>query len=805
MAADLGIRGAVPDRDLGPWLHDQLGRLARDAPLLLALDDAHRADTASLDVLRALARRGLPAGVVVVVAARSPDAVEHPHWDRALADLTGHDAVTTTELGPLAPDAVAALVRRRLAHLDPGDDLIAAVAERSGGLALHVSALLDLLRRCVTSEEALRAVVEVPGQVRAVVEHQAAQLPPPTRRAVEALAVLRPIDLAGLAAVLGRRPLEVADALEVAVRAGLVAGECDRYVLRHDLDADGLRAGVPPVRAAHLHLARLEALPDDADAFTVLRHTEGAATLLPLPQVATARVDAGIESYRRRAMSEALVLLDAALPGVPDDARPGLLAYRALCRHALGAPDAEEALDDALDAAVAAGDDELAVLVAIGDEPLGLSLQGDPRRLARLQRLIDRPLRPLCRLDLLAATIREAEATAHDSAPALVAEARALADTVARDDPKAQARIRALESRALVDVAFPALERLAVATDAHRLAMATDDPALQLDGIELLMSAELAVGHTERARKLCQELEAVAERWFRPRSIWAALVTESAMLTAEGDPGADDAANRAAARGAELGLPDTPLAAGAHLLVQRLLARERRGRRRPRCAGRPRLGAVAQHRGVGRGGRVRGGVRRSRRRGPRAPRGVRPPRGQPGDVVLAGGHRGRRRGGLRAGGPGGGGRRPRADARRPGRRRPGRVRRRGPRAGDAVDRAGGLDARRRRRGPSGVLRGPRLRRPRRLAAVDRGDPAAPHRARRPPGAPAVGPAPLSCRSSETSHFHLSFTLRCRARRGVPPLRAWPRGLAAAVKGRRKTRCSECSPSGDSTLSGDRPD
>ena len=355
VAADLGIRGAVPDRDLGPWLHDQLGRLARDAPLLLALDDAHRADTASLDVLRAVARRGLPAGVVVVVAARSPDAVEHPHWDRALADLTGHDVVTTTELGPLAPDAVAALVRRRLAHLDPGDDLTAAVAERSGGLALHVSALLDLLRRCVTSEEALRAVVEVPGQVRAVVEHQAAQLPPPTRRAVEALAVLRPIDLAGLAAVLGHRPLEVADALEVAVRAGLVAGECDRYVLRHDLDADGLRAGVPPVRAAHLHLARLEALPDEADAFTVLRHTEGAATLLPAPRVATARADAGIESYRRRAMPEALVLLDAALPGVPDDARPGLLAYRALCRHALGAPDAEEALDDALDAAARGG------------------------------------------------------------------------------------------------------------------------------------------------------------------------------------------------------------------------------------------------------------------------------------------------------------------------------------------------------------------------------------------------------------------------------------------------------------------
>jgi hypothetical protein len=270
-------------------------------------------------------------------------------------------------------------------------------------------------------------------------------------------------------------------------------------------------------------------------------------------------------------MPEGMALLDAALPAVPDDARPGLLTHRALCLHALGDAGADGALDDALDAALEAGDDELAVLVAIGDEPLGVSVQGDPRRLARLQRLTGRPLPPLRRLDLLAATIREAEATSHESAPALVAEARALADTVARDDPLAQARIRALETRTLVDTPYPALDRLAAATDAHRLAMATDDPALQLDGIELLMSAELAVGHTERARKLCQELEAVAERWFRPRSIWAARVTAAAMLAAEGDPGADDAAHRAASRGTELGLSGAPLAAGAHLLVQRLL------------------------------------------------------------------------------------------------------------------------------------------------------------------------------------------------------------------------------------------
>ncbi|GAA4874825.1 hypothetical protein GCM10023203_26050 [Actinomycetospora straminea] len=578
---DLGIRGPAPDRDLGPWLHARLGHRARDAPVLVALDDAHRADSASLDVLRTLARRGLPAGVVLVVAARRPDAVPHPRWERALAELRGHDAVDTAEVGPLAPEAVAVLVRRRLAHLHPDDDLVAAVVHRSGGLALHVTALLDLLARTTTLDEARHAVTAVPDQVRAVVGHQAAQLPDAARRALEALAVLHPVELADLADVLGRRPLDVADDLEVAARAGLVAGEGDRYVLRHDLDADVLRAGVPPVRAAHLHLARLEALGDDADAFTVLRHTEGAASLLAPARRAAAQVDAGVASYRRRALPEALALFDEALPGAEGGARVRLLGHRALCRSAvrgtdddLGAApveDLDDALDGALDAALAAGDDELAALVAIGDEPLGLSVQGDPRRHARLHRLLDRPLAPRLRLDLLVATVREASATAQDDAPALVAEARALADALASDDPEVQARVRALEVRHLADATCTGLERLALAADAHRLALATDDPSLHLDGTELLMTAELTVGHTEKAHKLRVELETAAERWFRPRSIWAAQTTEAAMLLAEGDPGADAAAARAAQRGQALELPAAPYAAGAHLLVQHLL------------------------------------------------------------------------------------------------------------------------------------------------------------------------------------------------------------------------------------------
>ena len=189
VAGDLGLRRR-PDRSLGPWLHDGLDKVAADGPLLITLDDAHHADSASLDVLRVLARRGLPPGTVLVVAARAPDAVAHPEWHAACGDLARMDGVETPSLGPLPALAVASLTRSRLAHLDPDEDLVRMVQARTHGHALHVAALLDVLGPARTPDEARTAIGTVPPQVLALIAHQVEQLPEPTRTALEALAVL---------------------------------------------------------------------------------------------------------------------------------------------------------------------------------------------------------------------------------------------------------------------------------------------------------------------------------------------------------------------------------------------------------------------------------------------------------------------------------------------------------------------------------------------------------------------------------------------------------------------------------------
>ncbi|MFC5061619.1 BTAD domain-containing putative transcriptional regulator [Actinomycetospora atypica] len=577
VAGDLGLSGR-PDRSLGPWLHEGLGKVAADGPVLITLDDAHHADSASLDVLRGLARRGLPPGAVLVVAARVPDAVAHPEWHAVSADLARADGVEMPSLGPLPAHAVASLTRSRLAHLHPDDEFVGLVQARTHGHALHVAALLDVLRPARSLDDARSAIGTVPPQVLALIAHQVERLPEPTRSALEALAVLAPLSLTALADVLGRRPLQLADDLDPAARGGFVAPETDRFVLRHELDADALRARVPAVRAAHLHRARLETGGID-DAFVELRHCEGAVAVLEADRVADARVRAGVESYRRRALAEALVLFDAAEAASPDLV-PALVVHRALCLGALAGMrrddrdprDPDDELDAAVDMALAAGEDELALRAAVGDEPLGLAIDGDPRRADRLRRLLDRPLSPRQRLELLAAYIREVGASAGPTVPELMAEARAVAPAVLAEDPAAVARVRALEARQVSDTTAPATERLELAVDAHALALATEDPILQIDALELLMSAELANGRTERAGKLRLELERAAARWFRPRSMWAAGVIEAAMLQAEGHPDAESTAQRAAARGAELGLPSAQIAVGAHLFASRLLA-----------------------------------------------------------------------------------------------------------------------------------------------------------------------------------------------------------------------------------------
>src|SRR5580765_5871012 len=118
---------AVPELlavlDRGPVQRARLWQAVRsalgDGPSVLVLEDVHWADGASLDLVRLLARRLSEFPVLVLATYRVDEiAPSHP-LAVVLGDLATTAGVVRMRVPPLTRGAVAALVRRAGAALDP--------------------------------------------------------------------------------------------------------------------------------------------------------------------------------------------------------------------------------------------------------------------------------------------------------------------------------------------------------------------------------------------------------------------------------------------------------------------------------------------------------------------------------------------------------------------------------------------------------------------------------------------------------------------------------------------------------------
>jgi DNA-binding SARP family transcriptional activator/RecA/RadA recombinase len=555
-----------------------LAGAARDAPVLVVLEDAHVADSASLALVVAVARAGLPPGVVLVVTARDPDMVDRPTWLSAHADVVRCDSVVELHLGDLGRESVHAVASARLAHLpaDAARRLGDVLWQRSGGHPLHLAALLDVMEGLDDEAACRAAAARVPHRLLPLIRYQLAALPAPCADLVQTLAVLGPTSPAALGAMRGASATDVVWALRPAMDAGLVTEHGDELHLRHALTHQAVLEVTPATTVHHLHLARLEdGERRGADPFTVLRHALGAGPLVPPARLAKARLSAAQVAYASGAHEEAVALLSAARPDLVGVDAVEADLHLGLALAALGrAADADDVLDSVVDRVDEHPD--LAVVAAVGDEPLGLSARGDPRRLARLERVAAATAGRWSRrrLDVLGSLVLE-ETLVHGEVvtPGALDELRRLADHL--DSDADRARLALLRARELVDASVPATTRLAAAEEAYELAAAAGVPVLRLDASELLMSAALAASQVERCLDLRWALAREAERVNRPRSIWAAQLVEAALLLAAGDlDAADERAQAALDAGTRLGIADAFGAYGVHAMVRRWLAGE---------------------------------------------------------------------------------------------------------------------------------------------------------------------------------------------------------------------------------------
>lgn len=271
-----------------------------DRPTLLAIDDAHRADRASLRLAAHVGRRMGDLPVLIVLTRRA--GARSPELDGLLADLRGRAVpVTELDLAPITDVEVAALASSLHALDDQRVRDVVAAAEGNPLLAVETT------RSLVAGETG------PPPNLRTAVRASTGRLPETAAGLVQLLAVAaRPLHRDEL------HRLGVTDAAAheavVSSEGLLVQGE-GRVGFRHELLRTAVYADLPDPAALH---DRLAVALDPAELVEIGHHLSSAGRR---QQAATAWAEAAARARSVGAVAEAAELLTRAVDHAPDDGR----------------------------------------------------------------------------------------------------------------------------------------------------------------------------------------------------------------------------------------------------------------------------------------------------------------------------------------------------------------------------------------------------------------------------------------------------------------------------------------------------
>ena len=305
------------------WL---AANLSAAGPLLLAVDDLHWCDAASLRFVAYLAQRleGLP--IVVVATIRTGDpATEGP----LIAEISQDPAALALRPAPLSREAVDELVRERLGEgCEPG--FCAACHRATVGNPLLLRQLLTALESDgiePTAENAALVREIGPGAVSRSVVLRLSKLGDDARSVARAVAVLGEHSgiptIAALAGLNEERVAAVAGALE---RAEILGGGAP-LGFAHPLVRDAVYHDLA-LGERELWHARAARLLSDAGA----ARAQVASHLLPAPHrgdpwVVDCLIEAGREAVRKGAPDSAVAYLERALAEPPNEERRTLVLY----------------------------------------------------------------------------------------------------------------------------------------------------------------------------------------------------------------------------------------------------------------------------------------------------------------------------------------------------------------------------------------------------------------------------------------------------------------------------------------------
>ena len=300
---------------------------ASDRPLLIALDDAHRADRASLRLTAHIARRVTTVPMLLVLTRR--DRPARTELDALLADLGSRQVpVTDLALGPIDDTDVAALASSMSSQMNG-----ARLSEE--GLRRVLAAAEGNPLFAIESARALAAgQTAPPPNLRTAVRVSVAALPEAAQDLSRLLAVagrsLSRVELDTLPMDRGERE----SAEHALLGSGLIAATAAGLGYRHTLLREAAYAEIADPTVWH---SRLSELLDRNDHAGIARHLEAAGRRVPAAMEWAA---AGEYARSVGAPSEAADFLRRAVDCSPDDGELWLELSHALAW--LGRDDAKD-------------------------------------------------------------------------------------------------------------------------------------------------------------------------------------------------------------------------------------------------------------------------------------------------------------------------------------------------------------------------------------------------------------------------------------------------------------------------------
>jgi DNA-binding CsgD family transcriptional regulator len=317
----------------------ELLRAMAPSPVVVVLDDLHRADESSLVLLAQVAPTLAGTGVLVVGTSRGASTHPTPAGRDSLESLGAWaSAIELTQLDTAGVRAVA------VALAGPGSQewargVQSLLTERSGGNPLVLRSILDELGVTDGARPAARTIASLPvdAAVGTMLARRLATLP---RAGIDVLhaaaAIGGDVPVAALAEVLGR---PVDDDVELALAAGVVepAGDGEiRFV--HPAAAESVTARGPADPAAlHLRIAQwLRARGQPHDLPAIAHHLALASRLVAADEVALAGVEAAEHALRVGDPSAAARGFDIALGTDAVDDVVDLLLRSSAAHHLAG-------------------------------------------------------------------------------------------------------------------------------------------------------------------------------------------------------------------------------------------------------------------------------------------------------------------------------------------------------------------------------------------------------------------------------------------------------------------------------------